>query len=55
MIFPAALAAGYRTPSDDDPQEREILDWIEQVADTAGWAAPDASNTQKTLNTETQN
>lgn len=22
-----------------DPQEREILDWIEQVADTDGWSA----------------
>lgn len=24
---------------DADPQEREILDWIEQVADTDGWSA----------------
>jgi hypothetical protein len=24
---------------DADPQEREILDWIEQVADTGGWSA----------------
>ena len=21
----------------DDPQERELLDWLEAVADTAGW------------------
>jgi hypothetical protein len=24
---------------DADPQERELLDWIEQVADTDGWPA----------------
>ena len=24
---------------DADPQEREILDWIEQAADTDGWSA----------------
>jgi hypothetical protein len=24
---------------DADPHEREILDWIEQVADTDGWSA----------------
>ena len=24
---------------DADKQEREILDWIEQVADTDGWSA----------------
>jgi len=24
---------------DADPQERDILDWIEQVADTDGWSA----------------
>ena len=24
---------------DAGPQEREILDWIEQVADTDGWSA----------------
>lgn len=24
---------------DADPQERELLDWIEQVADTDGWSA----------------
>jgi len=25
--------------SPSDPQERETLDWIEQVADTDGWTA----------------
>jgi hypothetical protein len=24
---------------DADPQERELLDWIEQVVDTDGWSA----------------
>lgn len=37
-----------------DPHEREILDWIEQVADTDGWTGEDVGFARESVNTETQ-
>lgn len=38
----------------NDPHEREVLDWTEQVADTDGWTGQDIGVTQKNVNTEKQ-